>query len=324
MYLTVFLTAALAAESAPDHIRLLKTFHGEFVRISPGSEGFPATFTMGGGGSGNEGPAHKVTLAYEFQIAKYEVPQDLWEAVMGSNPSKWTGPRNSVEMLSFEEAERFCKLATTEMRSAGLIQKNQTVRLPTEAEWEFVARGGTSTVYSFGDDVKQLDDYGWHTDNASGNDPPVGVKKPNPWGLYDIHGYLWEWCTDHGHDSYAGVSEAVSNRPKSRLPFRVGWHLFSPQLPTARCDRQLRRKKCWDNGWPASPRKSYSFKPRSTAGAPTDGSSWSDKGDQTKRILRGGSWKDKPLKLTSSYRRVADKELRDDAVGLRCVLATEK
>ncbi len=264
MYLAVVLTAALAADPTPDQIKLLETFHREFVQISPGSPGFSATFTMGraSGGSGNERPPHQVTLAYEFQIAKYEVPQNLWEAVMGSNPSKWTGPRNSVEMLTFEEADRFCQRATTQMRSAGLIKKNQTVRLPTEAEWEFVARGGTSTVYSFGDEVKQLDDYGWHSDNASGNDPPVGVKKPNPWGLYDIHGYLWEWCTDHGHDSYAG--------------------------------------------------------------APNDGSSWSDKGDRTKRILRGGSWKDKPVKLTSSYRRVADKDLRDDAVGLRCVLTTRK
>ncbi len=264
MVLAVFLTAALAADLAPEHVELLKTFRGEFVSIRPGSKDFSASFKMGRarGGDDNERPTHKVTLAYEFQIAKYEVTQNLWEAVMGSNPSKWTGPRNSVEMLSFEEAERFCKSATIQMRGAGLIKKNQTVRLPTEAEWEYVARAGTSTVYSFGDDVKQLDDHAWHTGNAAMNDPAVGVKKPNVWGLYDIHGYLWEWCTDHGHDSYVG--------------------------------------------------------------APADGSSWAAKGDQTKRILRGGSWKDESAKLTSSYRRIADKDLRDDAVGLRCVLATEK
>ena len=264
MYLALFLTAALAADPAPEQIKLLKTFHSEFVRISPGTKEFPATFSMGrvAGGSSAERPVQQVTLDYAFEIAKYEVPQNLWQAVMGSNPSKWTGPRNSVEWLSFEEAERFCQLATKQMRAAGLIQKNQTVRLPTEAEWEYVARGGTTTVYSFGDDAKTLDDYAWHTGNASGNDPPVGVKKPNPWGLYDIHGYLWEWCTDHGHDSYAG--------------------------------------------------------------APTDGSAWSADGDPATRILRGGSWKDKADKLTSSYRRIADKDLRDDAIGLRCVLATAK
>ncbi len=264
MYLAIFLTAAVAADPSPEHLKLLKTFRAEFVQISPGTAGFPATFSMGRlqGGEDSQRPVHQVTLRDSFGIAKYEVPQNLWEAVMGSNPSKWKGPRNSVEWLSFDEAERFCARATQQMRDAGLIQKNQTVRLPTEAEWEYVARAGTSTVFSFGDDLEMLNDYAWHTGNAAGNDPPVGVKKPNAWGLYDIHGYLWEWCVDPGHTSYDG--------------------------------------------------------------APTDGSAWIAQGDQATRILRGGSWKDKGDKLTSSYRRLAEKDLRDDAVGLRCVLATAK
>jgi formylglycine-generating enzyme required for sulfatase activity len=264
MYLAIFLTAAMSADLSPDQTKLLKTFRAEFVQISPGTKGFPEKFTMGRqqGGDESERPTHQVTLGYEFEIAKYEVPQNLWQAVMGSNPSKWKGPRNSVEWLSFEEAENFCALATKQMRAAGLISEDQTIRLPSEAEWEYVARAGTATVYSFGDDKKPLDDYAWHTGNASGNDPPVGIKKPNPWGLYDIHGYLWEWCADPGHDSYSG--------------------------------------------------------------AQADGSPWTEQGDLSKRVLRGGSWKDKGDKLTSSYRRIAAKELRDDAVGLRCVLATAK
>ena len=118
---------------------------------------------------------------------------------MGTNPSLWTGARNSVEMLSFDEAVRFCQKATELMRAANLINENQVIRLPSEAEWEYVARAGTTTAYSFGDEVAKLDEYGWHTGNASGNDPPVGAKKPNEWGLYDVHGYLWEWCSDQWH-----------------------------------------------------------------------------------------------------------------------------
>jgi formylglycine-generating enzyme required for sulfatase activity len=161
-------------------------------------------------------------------------------------------------MLSFEEAQAFCKKATGLMRAAKLINDDQVIRLPTEAEWEYTVRAGTESRYSFGDDEKDLDAYGWHTGNAAGNDPPVGAKKPNPWGLYDVHGYLWEWCTDTGTDSYEK--------------------------------------------------------------APRDGSA--DKSGAAKeRILRGGSWKDTAAKLTSSFRRAASKSIRDDAVGLRCVLS---
>ncbi len=264
MYLAVFLTAAIAADPAPEQLRLLKTFRAEFIAVTPGQERFPATYSMGraSGGSDGERPVHQVTLVAPFSIAKYEVPQNLWQAVMGNNPSKWKGPRNSVEWLSFDEAETFCCRATQLMRKAELIGADQVIRLPSEAEWEYVARAGTTSVYSFGDSADTLDDYAWHTGNAAGNDPPVGVKKPNPWGLYDIHGYLWEWCADTGHDSYAG--------------------------------------------------------------APTDGSAWKKGGDATKRVLRGGSWKDPAAKLTCSYRRLADKDLRDDAVGLRCILATAR
>jgi len=207
-----------------EQLQLLKTFRSEFVEIKPGD-----------------------AVKHPYHIAKYEVPQNLWESVMGSNPSKWKGKRNSVEMLSFAEAEEFCRKSTELMRAAKLIEADQAIRLPSEAEWEHAARAGTKTAYSFGDDVKDLDAHAWHTGNAAGNDPPVGAKKPNPWGLYDVHGYLWEWCSD-----------------------------------------------AWD-------------------------------GDPKTRVLRGGSWKDKAEKLTSSYRRPAAAELKDDAVGLRCVLAsTEK
>lgn len=260
MISALLVVAAFAADPAPAQLPLLKTFREEFIRITPGQGAFPAEMLLGGDdGPENARPAHRVTFKNAFHIARYEVPQDLWEAVMGANPGRWKGPRNSVEMLSWDEAQEFCRKVTTQLRAAGLIEKDQVVRLPSEAEWEYVARAGTATRYSFGDDAQRLDDYAWHHGNAAGNDPPVGAKKPNPWGLYDIHGYLWEWCADPWHDNYAG--------------------------------------------------------------APADGSVWSEGGDPRRRVLRGGSWKDAAERHASRFRLTAPKDLRDDAVGLRCVLA---
>jgi len=239
--------------------KLLKTFREEFIEITPGKGKFPKSFTMGRNDDDKtEGPPREVTMAGPFQIAKYEVPQNLYEALIGKNPSRWKGPRNSVEMVSQEEAREFCRRATAQMRAARLIKANQEIRLPTEAEWEYCARAGTTTTYSFGDEVDKLNDHAWSTHNAAGNDPPVGVKKPNPWGLYDIHGYLWEWCADPWHATYND--------------------------------------------------------------APKRGTAWTKDGDEKQAVLRGGSWKDKAERLTSTARRSAPQETRDDAVGLRCVL----
>ena len=177
----LMVVAALSTSQADDaQAKLLKVFRDEFVAVKAGS------FKSG---------SRRVTIDRAFHVAKYEVPQNLWQSVTGKNPSRWKGPRNSVEMLDYDEAADFCAKATALLRAAKLIEKDQVVRLPTEEEWEYVARAGTTSKYSFGDDPKALGDYAWYTGNAKGNDPPVGAKKPNPWGLYDIHGYLWEWCS---------------------------------------------------------------------------------------------------------------------------------
>ena len=262
---TMILMLACGVDPSPEQVKLLSTFRNEFISVTPGRDGFPKSFVMGRmeGGGDNERPSHKVTFQYDFHVAKYEIPQNLWEAVMGNNPSKWTGPRNSVEMFSFDKAQEFCRRTTELMQAANLIATNQVIRIPSESEWEYTTRAGTKKIYSFGDDPRELDKYGWSTHNAAGNDPPVGAKAPNPWGLYDVHGYLWEWCADAAHDNY---------------------------------DR-----------------------------APEDGSAWmKDTTRPDQRVLRGGSWKDKAEELTSSYRRMVSKDVYDDAVGLRCVLALAK
>jgi formylglycine-generating enzyme required for sulfatase activity len=210
-----------AAKAKEEPAKLLKTFREEFLHITPGRGKFPAEFMMGDDGDGSTRPAHKVRIGYEFYVARYEVPQNLWEAVMGENPSRWKGPRNSAEMFSYDEAVEFCERATKLMRAAKLITEKQVVRLPSEAEWEYVARADTTTRYSFGNNAKELGDYGWFTGNAKGNDPPVGAKKPNPWGLYDVHGYLWEWCSDNWASGYEGAPTDGSARTKDDAKLRV-------------------------------------------------------------------------------------------------------
>jgi len=187
--------------------KLLRLFRSEFVAVVPGS------FQRGSAdGRENERPLTTVTLKKPFHMAAYEVPQNLWQAVLGTDPSRWKGPRNSVELLTFAEAVEFCVKATSMMRSTGLIQEDEIIRLPSEAEWEYCARAGTTTRYSFGDAIAKLDDHAWSTRNAAGNDPPVGARKPNPWKLYDVHGYLWEWCLDSWSDDYEGAPTDGSPR----------------------------------------------------------------------------------------------------------------
>jgi formylglycine-generating enzyme required for sulfatase activity len=218
---------AAKTTAKPTTAELLKRFQEEFVEIIPGgmsadgSIAFPRTFRMGSDRADHEMPPHDVTFQYRFAIAKYEVPQNLYEAVMGTNPSKWKGPRNSAEMFSWQDARVFCRKITDLLRAERLLREDEVIRLPSEAEWEYCCRAGTSTVYSFGNEAtkpgdegkiaSRLNEYGWHTGNAAGNDPPVGAKKPNPWGLYDMHGYLWEFVEDHWHDSYAGAPQDGSS-----------------------------------------------------------------------------------------------------------------
>lgn len=171
--------------------RTLTLANGVTLRLQmidlPGGE-----FQMGGTEYDNEKPVHRVRIA-PFSIGKYEVTQAEWSAVMNSNPSYFKGDKRPVENISWNDVQEFLK------------RLGNGYRLPTEAEWEYAARGGTTTEYSFGDDLAKLGEYAWFYGNSGGETKPVGQKRPNPFGLHDVHGNVWEWVEDSYHKNYEGA-----------------------------------------------------------------------------------------------------------------------
>lgn len=162
---------------------------GEFKMGSPSSEKDR---------SSNEGPVHTVTIEKAYYLGKYEVTQKQWRAVMGSNPSYFEGDDLPVEIVSWKDVQEFVKKLNGK-------EGTNKYRLPSEAEWEYAARAGTNTRYSFGNDKSELSRYAWWDGNSGEKTHSVGQKLPNPWGLYDMHGNVYEWVQDVGVGNYDGA-----------------------------------------------------------------------------------------------------------------------
>jgi formylglycine-generating enzyme required for sulfatase activity len=186
----------------------------DFVYISPG------TFVMGGKSNAegrhkaDETPKHTVTLTKGFYLGKYEVTQAQFQAIMGSNPSRSVkDPNSPVDSTTYHQELEFCKKASERTK--------RQVRLPTEAEWEYACRAGTDTDWSHGSDSGKLGDYAWIGANSGGRSHPVGLKKPNAWGLYDMHGNIAERVADSYQRGYY-ASSPKEDPPGARLPFGNG------------------------------------------------------------------------------------------------------
>ena len=184
----------------------------------------PGTFTMGSPENeldrDYDEAQHQVTLTKEYWLGKYEVTQAQYEAVMGTNPSKFKGANLPVEMISWFDAKEFCATLTKIERAAGRLPEGYEYTLPTEAQWEYACRAGTTTALNSGKNLSseekcpEMDEVGWYKYNSDEATHPVGQKQPNAWGLYDMHGNVWEWCKDW-YGSYPSSAEMDPTGPDS-------------------------------------------------------------------------------------------------------------
>lgn len=193
--------------STADALPIITTRAGQQMVLVPAG-----SFTMGSDKRDEpDERAHRVTLS-SFYIDTRLVTQVDYEKLMGTNPSLWKNDLNPVEQIRWHQAAEYCNARS---KNEGLEPaytpktwecnfEATGYRLPTEAEWEYAARAGTTTAYCFGDDPAKLCNYAWFRDNSPRGTHPVAEKRPNAWGLYDVHGNVWQWCNDfYGEDYYA-------------------------------------------------------------------------------------------------------------------------
>lgn len=228
----LLVTSLATAQTAGEQVET-NSIGMKFLYIPAGS------FLMGAGDDvadafANEKPQHKVNLSKPFLISQYEVTQAEWEAVMGVNPytlersnpfynlpgmkARITRPNHPATVSWLDAQDFIAKLNAKE--------NTTTYRLPSEAEWEYAARAGTTTAYSFGDDADELANYAWYGEGfTNGGTHPVGTKQPNPWGLYDVHGNAWEWVADT-YTPYSAdeVTDPLNNSGQQHVVRGGSWH----------------------------------------------------------------------------------------------------
>lgn len=166
-----------------------------------------------------DAPPHEVVVG-SFSMDKHLVTQEQFQKVMGANPSRWKGDKNPVEQLRWSDAVKFCNKRSEleglqpcyDLKTLQCNFEVNGYRLPTEAEWEYACRAGTTTAYFLGDSPAKLGDYAWFDKNSGGHPRPVGQKQPNPWGLYDMAGNVWQWCNDFYKVDY--YQEAPRENPR--------------------------------------------------------------------------------------------------------------
>ena len=185
----------------------------------------------------HEGPQHKVTITKPFYMGVYEVTQEQYLAVMEKNPSKDKGQKNPVERVSWNDAIEFCKRLS--------VKVGKTVRLPSEAEWEYACRAGTTRAYCFGDEPNKLKEYAWFKTNAGKTIHPVGQKTPNSWRLYDMHGNVFEWCGDWYDEAY----------------YAAGGNTVDPTGPASGSSRVARGSCFYNHDWSCSSAYRHGFRP---------------------------------------------------------------
>ena len=219
---------------------------GEFVMGSPTEET---------GRDPDESPQTRVVIPRGFWVGKCEVTQGDYQKLIGVNPSNETGDANRpVERVSWFDAMEYCKKLTQACETQGKLPEGYGYRLPTEAEWEYACRAGTTARFGYGEDKSgtQLGAYAWFSRNSDSMTHPVGTKQPNAWGLFDMHGNVWEWCVDRWEDSLPGGTITNSVRIASgRLRVARGgsWLYDAKACRSANRDDYSPWDRCSDIGF---------------------------------------------------------------------------